>query len=71
MPRRMRAAGERALMEASQRRLGPLAGAPRPHRTAGVLWRGVLAPVYARIPWGLKRRMVAMTSGVRGWSSRG
>lgn len=71
MPRRMRAAGERALMERSQRRLGPAAGAPPPHRTAGLIWRSALAPLYARVPWRIKRRMVALTSGVRGWSRRG
>lgn len=70
MSRRMRGAGERALMQASQRRLGPVAGAPTPHGSAGVVWRAVLAPVYSRIPWGLKRRMVGMTSGVKGWSGR-
>jgi hypothetical protein len=69
MSRRMRAGGERALMEASQRRFGPRAAAPPPHAAAGRLWRSVFAPAYARIPWGLKRRMVAMTSGVKGWRS--
>ena len=68
--RRMRAGGERALMEASMRRLGRPMGAPAPHATGGWFWRGLFAPVYARIPWGLKRRMVGMTSGVRGWRTR-
>ena len=32
--------------------------APPPHERAGWFWRSVFAPVYERIPWGLKRRMV-------------
>jgi hypothetical protein len=67
LPRRMRAGGERALMEASQRYFGPLAKAPRPHAAAGWFWSSLFAPVYARIPWGVKRHMVSRTSGVRGW----
>lgn len=67
LARRMRAGGERALMEASQRRFGGAARAPVPHGAAGWFWRSVFAPAYARIPWGLKRRMVAMSSGVKGW----
>lgn len=67
LPRRMRAGGERALVERSMRRLGPRASAPAPHSGAGWFWSGLFAPVYAAIPWGLKRRMVAMTSGGRRW----
>ena len=67
LPRVMRSNGERALMEASMRRLGGRAGAPAPHAGAGWFWRSVFAPVYSAIPWGIKRRMVAMTSGVKGW----
>lgn len=71
LPRRMRAWGEQALMEASMRRQAPAAGAPVPHSRGGWFWTRVFAPVYGRVPWGVKRRMVAMTSGVRGWSRRG
>ena len=67
LPRRMRSSGERALMEASMRRLGARAGSPAPHAAAGWFWRSVFAPVYSVIPWGIKRRMVAMTSGVKRW----
>jgi hypothetical protein len=67
LARRMRAGGERALMEASQRRFGPAAGHPPPQSAAGWFWRSVFAPVYSASPWGLKRRMVAMTSGVKRW----
>jgi hypothetical protein len=69
MARRMRAGGERALMEASQRRFGPAVGAPEPHEGAGWFWRSVFAPVYGRIPWRLKRRMATTTSGVKRWRS--
>jgi hypothetical protein len=65
--RRRRAGGERALLEASQRRYGPAAGAPAPCLHAGWLWRSLFAPAYARVPWALKRRMVAISSGVKGW----
>ncbi len=70
MSRKMRSAGEKSLMEASQRRLGGTTGAPAPHATAPGIWRAVLAPVYSKIPWGLKKRIVSRTSGVTGWSSR-
>jgi hypothetical protein len=69
LPRAMRSAGERALMQASQRRYGRAVRAPAPHAEGGWFWSSVFAPAYARIPWGLKRRMVAMTSGVKKWRS--
>jgi hypothetical protein len=65
--RRMRAGGERAVLEASQRRFGPAVRAPAPHLESGWFWRSVFAPAYARIPWTVKRRMVAASSGVKGW----
>lgn len=67
LPRLMRSSGERALFQASQRTLGRVTGAPAPHAAGGWFWRSVFAPVYGRIPWGLKRRMVTMTSGVKKW----
>ena len=69
LPRRMRAGGERALFEQSMRRLGAGSRAPAPHTAAGRFWSGLFAPAYGAIPWGLKRRMVAMTSGVKRWRS--
>lgn len=69
MSRRMRSAGERALFERSMRRLGPASGAPAPHAEAGWFWTRLFAPVYSAIPWGIKRRMVSMTSGVKRWRS--
>lgn len=67
LSRAMRAGGERALMEASQKRFGARTGAPAPHASAPWFWRTLFAPAYGVIPWGLKRRMVAMTSGVKRW----
>lgn len=69
LPRRMRAAGERALMERSMRELGGRLGFRPPHPGAGWFWRSVFAPAYRAIPWPVKRRMVAVTSGVRRWRS--
>jgi hypothetical protein len=63
----MRSGGETALMQASQRRFGAVTGAPAPHGSAGWFWRSVFAPVYSAIPWSIKKRMVTMTSGVKGW----
>ena len=67
MARRMRAGGERAMLEASQRRFAPAVGQPAPHAASSWFWRSVFAPAYSVIPWGLKRRMVAVGSGVKGW----
>ncbi len=67
LARRMRAGGERAMLEASQRRFGRTSGHPPPHATAGRFWRTVFAPAYSAVPWALKRRMVGWGSGVRGW----
>jgi len=69
LSRRMRASGERALMERSMRDLGARVGFRPPYAEAGWFWRTVFAPMYRAIPWGIKRRMVAMTSGVRRWRS--
>jgi len=69
LPRAMRSAGERALMQASQRRFGPVANAPAPHGRPGWFWRSVFVPVYSALPWGVKRRMTATTAGVKKWRS--
>jgi hypothetical protein len=66
-PRLMRSGSERALMEISMRRLGRRTGAQPPHVESPWLFRAVVAPVYRLIPWGLKKRIVTMTSGVKGW----
>jgi hypothetical protein len=55
------------MLEASQRRFGRASGHPAPHAASPWFWRSVFAPVYSALPWGVKRRMVAVGSGVRGW----
>ena len=52
LPRRMRAGGERALMEASHAPPRPGVGPPAPHAAAGWFWRSVFAPSTRAIPWG-------------------
>ena len=63
----MRKRGERALFEASMREFSRRRVARGPHAGAGLVWRRVFVPVYRAIPWTIKRRMVSITSGVRGW----
>ena len=69
--RLVRMQSERALMESSMQALGRRIGAPPPHRESGVLFRYVVAPVYRAVPWKLKKRIVAVASGVRGWRTAG
>lgn len=64
LTRAMRLQGERALFEHSMRRLG---GRAAPLARAPWFWRTFFVPVYTRIPWGIKRRMVAITSGAKRW----
>ena len=68
--RGMRNHSERALMERSQRALAARQGRPAPHAEAAWFWRSVFAPVYSALPWGLKRRMVGVASGVKGWRTK-
>lgn len=67
MNRLMRLGSEQALMERSMRRYGPRIGAPAPHVESPWFFRVLVAPIYSAIPWSLKRKIVAMTSGVKGW----
>ena len=67
LPRRMRAGGERALMEASQRRLRPGSAGPGPARRGRLVLARCSPRSTRRSPGALKRRMVAMTSGVKRW----
>ena len=69
MSRLMRMKSERALMEASMRSMGRRTGAPPPHPESPLLFRGLVAPVYGAIPWALKKRIVSMTSAVKGWKA--
>jgi hypothetical protein len=63
----LRERSERALMEASMRELGRRHGSPPPHAGSGLLWRSLFVPVYRVLPWGLKRRMATVASGVKAW----
>jgi hypothetical protein len=67
MSTRMRKLGERALFEASMSEFSRRRAARGPHHGANLLFRKAFTPLYRRIPWNLKRRMVQLTSGVRGW----
>jgi hypothetical protein len=70
LTRLMRGSSERALMERSMRRMAPRTGAPSPHAESPWLFRAVIGPVYAAVPWSVKKRIVAATSGVKGWATR-
>ena len=68
LPRRMRAGGERALFESSQRKLGPAVGRPRAARRGGlVLARGLRAGLLAAPLGRSSGAWWAMTSGVKKW----
>lgn len=69
LARAMRSRSERALVEHVMKRTVRARGGTPPYGTAGVLFGGIFAPVWSRVPWGLKRRIVAMTSGVRDYRS--
>lgn len=64
MARKMRGRSEQALMEASMAKLGTVP----PHRHSSGFWSGVVVPVWKVIPWGLKKRLLNVASGVRGWN---
>jgi len=67
--RMMRSRSERALMEHSQRVLSARRSGPAPRAEAGWFWRSVFGPLYRALPWTLKRAMVRVASGVKGWTS--
>jgi hypothetical protein len=67
LSRALRGWSERALMEASMTQLGRRYGAPAPHAESPLVWRSLFVPVYRHLPWGLKRRMATVASGVKGW----
>ena len=69
LPTRMRKLSEKALFEASMSEFSRRRAARGPHHGANLLFRKAVAPHYRRIPWKLKRRVVLLTSGVRGWRS--
>ncbi len=63
MARKMRARSEQALMEASMTKLGTV----RPHVQSTAIWRGLFVPFWKALPWGLKKRILDVASGVKGW----
>ncbi|HJZ62266.1 MAG TPA: hypothetical protein VKD47_08935 [Miltoncostaeaceae bacterium] len=67
LKRRMRMMSERALMEDSMRRLGRVP----PHCESGALWRRGFVPLWRVLPWALRRRMLTIASGVKGWTRTG
>ena len=63
MSRKMRARSEQALMEASMKKLGKVP----PHTHSTGLWSGIFVPFWKALPWGLKKRILNVASGVKGW----
>lgn len=60
---RMRQMSERALMEASMKKLGRVA--PREH--SNPIARAVIVPVWRVLPWSVRKTMLKTASGVKGW----
>lgn len=67
LSRKMRMNSEQALMEASMAKLGSVK--PRAH--SSFLWSGLFVPFWKAIPWGIKRRILTVASGVKGWRRAG
>ncbi len=67
MARKMRGKSEQALMEASMRKLGTVA--PYAHSTP--MWSRLFVPFWKAIPWSLKKRILNVASGVKGWRRSG
>lgn len=69
LSRLLRRESERALMECSMQALRRRIGAPPPHHESSALVRYLIVPLYRAVPWRIKKRLVALASGVRGWST--
>ena len=69
MPAKMRAQTETALFEASQRKTARQTGSPEPYGLAGAFWSKLFVPVWSLVPWAIKRRVVALTSAVKGYTT--
>jgi len=70
--RRFRATTEKyltaAAMDAMRARY-PEAGAKAPAFSSSFFWSRVFVPVYSRIPWGAKRKMMALSGmTAKGWT---
>lgn len=67
MARAMRQRSEGALMEASMRKHGSIA----PHGHSGFIWARLFVPFWKALPWGLKKTILRVASGVKGWRRSG
>lgn len=70
MSARMRAKSEAALLEHSMRSAIKARGGTPPARSAGLLFGGLFAPVWSKVPWGIKKVFVSGASGVKNYSSK-
>jgi len=70
MSAKMRAQTEQALFEASQRKTAKAVGSAPPYGLAGAFWSKIFVPVWSLVPWAIKKHVVAMTSAVKGYSTR-
>jgi hypothetical protein len=69
LKRAVRQNAERASMVASQRRLTGQGRGIAPLAHVGKFWTGVFVPFYRLVPWVLRRPMMRIASGVKGWAS--
>lgn len=69
LKRAVRMNAEHASMLASQRRHTAKGRGVTPLGHVGKFWTGVFVPFYRLVPWALRRPMMRMASGVKGWSS--
>ena len=67
---RMRAKSEAALLEHSMHSAIRARGGTPPRRHAGMIFGAVFAPIWAKVPWDVKRVVVSRASGVRNYSAR-
>lgn len=68
MSAKMRAKSEAALLEHSMRSSIKARGGTPPPRNAGLLFGGIFAPVWSKVPWGIKKVFVSGASGVKNYS---
>lgn len=67
---RMRAKSEGALLEHAMRSAIRARGGSPPPRQSGVLFGGLFAPVWSKVPWAIKKAVVSGASGVKNYSTR-
>ncbi len=71
----LRSNSEHYLAIDAQRRVGARYGARAPEKARGageIFWRHVFTPVYRLLPWGIRRRVIAILPGShrRDWPVR-